>query len=104
MFDDLFIPAAGELQEVGELPAELLGVLFDQMPIGMAVIDRSMTLLRVNSTWRAFLQRYAPLSNPQVRDDTTFFDLFPDERERFSPVLDEAFQGKPIRREALVMR
>ncbi len=104
MFDALFTPATGELHEVGELRAELLGVLFDQMPIGMAVIDRSMLVLRVNSTWRAFLQRYAPLSNPQVGADTTLFDLFPDERERFAPVLKRAFEGVVVRHEALIMR
>ena len=93
MFDALFTPAAGELHEVGELRAELLGVLFDQMPIGMAVVDRSWLVLRVNSTWRAFLQRYAPLSNPQVDADTVLFDLFPNERERFTPVLKRAFRG-----------
>ena len=104
MFDALFTPVAGEMHEVGELRAELLGVLFDQMPIGMAVIDRSMRVLRVNGTWRAFLQRYAPLSNPQVDADTALLDLFPNERERFIPALKRAFEGVVVRHEALIMR
>lgn len=104
MFDDLFTPSIGELQEVSGLRTALLDALFDQMPIGMAIIDRNLTLLRVNDTWRGFLERYAPLSSPKVRAGTTLFDLFPDERERFSPVLDEAFNGKILRREAIAMR
>ena len=104
MFEDLFIPAAEELQEVGELRADLLDVLFDQMPIGMAVIDRSMMLVRVNNTWRAFLQRYAPLSNLIIDTGMTLFELFPDERARFTPVLKDAFGGTTVRREALVMQ
>ncbi|MCC6801957.1 MAG: GAF domain-containing protein [Anaerolineae bacterium] len=104
MFDDLFTPSTGELAEVGALRTALLDALFDQMPIGMAVIDRSMTLLRVNDAWRGYFERYAPLSSPQIRAGTNLFDLFPDERERFAPVLDEAFTGKVLRREALAMR
>jgi signal transduction histidine kinase len=104
MFKDLFTPSAGELQEIGELRTELLDVLFDQMPIGMAVIDQSMSLVRVNNTWCAFLQRYAPLSNLVIHKGMTLFDLFPDERLRFTPVLDDAFGGTIVRREALVMQ
>ncbi len=84
--------------------AALLDALFDQMPIGMGVIDRNMTLLRVNNTWRAFLQRYAPLSSPQMRENTKLFDLFPGEEQRFTPLLNEAFGGKVMRREALAMQ
>ncbi|HVU12859.1 MAG TPA: GAF domain-containing protein [Phototrophicaceae bacterium] len=103
MFDDLFTPTIGEVEETGALRSALLDVLFDQMPIGMAVIDRNMTLLRVNPTWRAFLQRYAPLSNPQVREHTNLFDLFPGEAKRFTPILNDAFNGTIVRREALAM-
>ena len=99
-FDALFTDVVGELHEVNELRT----VLFDQMPIGMAVIDRSLMLLRVNATWRAFMERYAPLTNPQVQAGTALFDLFPDERRRFQPLLDEAFSGKIVRQDALVMQ
>lgn len=104
MFDHLFTPSIQEPGEVGILRAELLDALFDQMPIGMAVIDRSFTLLRVNDTWRAYLERYAPLSNIQSRAGAHLFDLFPDEQERFTPVLNEAFKGALIRRDAVAMQ
>ncbi len=102
LFDNLFTMSAGEQREVSELRAELLDALFDQMPIGMAVIDRSLKLLRVNPSWRASLQRYAPLSD--LQDETSLFDLFPDDRQRFLPTLNEAFAGKVIRTEAVAMQ
>ncbi len=104
MYDHLFTPSVEESSDVGSLRAALLDSLFDQMPIGMAVVDRSMTLLRVNDTWRAFIQRYAPLSSIQARVGTHLFDLFPGEYERFMPVLNEAFRGELVRHEALAMQ
>ncbi|MEP7291068.1 MAG: GAF domain-containing protein [Chloroflexota bacterium] len=104
ILDQLFTPAQTESGEIGELRAGLLDALFDQMPIGMAVIDGSMTLLRVNDTWRSFLERYAPMSNLQARVGTPLFDLFPDERERFTPILNDAFSGSTVRRDALAMQ
>ncbi|MFN8564201.1 MAG: PAS domain S-box protein [Anaerolineae bacterium] len=104
MLDALFTPISGELQQVSGLRTALLDALFDQMPIGMAVIDRDLTLLRVNDTWRGFLERYAPLSSPKVHPGTKFYDLFPDEQRRFEPFLNEAFSGKILRREAVAMR
>src|SRR5215212_2040158 len=103
MFDHLFTPAQNEQGEVGDLRAALLDALFDQMPTGMAVIDRELTLLRVNDTWRSFLNRYAPLSNIQANIGTRLFDLFPTERDRFVPILDAAFAGSLVRREAVDM-
>ncbi len=102
VFDNLFTTSAGEGREISELRAELLDALFDQMPIGMAVIDRDMKLLRVNPSWRASLQRYAPLSDLQGK--TALFDLFPDDRQRFQPTLSQAFDGKIIRTEAVAMQ
>lgn len=103
MFDQLFTPAQDEQSEVGDLRAALLDALFDQMPTGMAVIDRDLTLLRVNDTWRSFLNRYAPLSNIQANVGMHVLDLFPNERERFMPILDAAFGGSLVRREAVAM-
>lgn len=103
MFDHLFIPAQNETDDVGGLRMALLDALFDQMPTGMAVIDRELTLLRVNETWRSFLSRYAPLSTLPAHVGTALFELFPKERERFMPILDAAFGGALVRREAVAM-
>lgn len=104
MFDDLFTATVGELSEVSGLRGALLDVLFDQMPIGMALVDRNLTLVRVNSTWSAFMERYAPLATPEVAAGTALFALFPDERERFLPGLERAFSGEVIRHDALIMQ
>jgi PAS domain S-box-containing protein len=104
MFDHLFNQEVDEHPDVTDLRTALLDLLFDHVPIGIAVIDRSLTLLRVNATWRAFLERYAPLTNPQVKTGTKLFDLFPGERRRFVPVMKTAFEGTVIRRDAVSMR
>lgn len=103
MFDDLFAENSEELQQVTGLRTALLGALFDDMPIGMAVIDRDLTLLRANATWNGFLERYAPLSSPKARAGTKLFDLFPGEEARFLPLLGEAFNGRIVRQEAVDM-
>jgi PAS domain S-box-containing protein len=38
----------------------LLELLFDRMPMGVAVFDREYCVQRYNSTWEDFAERYAP--------------------------------------------
>ncbi len=44
----------------------LLEMLFERMPMGVAVIDRDYKLVRTNPTWAAFIDQYTPSAANQV--------------------------------------
>jgi PAS domain-containing protein len=55
----------------------LLEMLFDHMPMGIAIIDRDFILRRCNPTWAAFLGQYTPLMSADLVPDMNIFDLEP---------------------------
>jgi hypothetical protein len=48
-------------------PDSLLEMLFDRMPMGIAVIDRAFCIQRYNPTWQDYSERYAPPDGASLR-------------------------------------
>jgi predicted hydrocarbon binding protein len=55
----------------------LLEVLFDRMPMGIAIFDRDLVLRRCNPTWAGFIEHYTLSTAQQVVPGTRFFDMAP---------------------------
>ena len=51
----------------------LLEMLFEGMPMGIAIIDRDYRLVRCNPTWAAFIDRYTPSKMHQVIPGSAIF-------------------------------
>jgi two-component system nitrate/nitrite sensor histidine kinase NarX len=100
---DLFTHLPDDAADVDEVRSVLIDVLFERMPVGIAIIDRELKLAQCNTAWLHFVERYAPLSIDlaQVRPGVKLFDLFPRAKRRFSNYFDEAFGGKVVREEAV---
>jgi len=77
----------------------LLKVLFDRMPMGIAVFDREARLRRCNPTWAEFIGRYTPTPVSRVVAGTSLFELAPGTEDRFRPVLDRVLTGETVRLE-----
>ena len=82
----------------------LLEMLFDHMPMGIAVIDRDFILRRFNPTWAAFLDQYTPLNNGDIVPGAYIFDLEPGTEEILSPLFNQALAGETVRQEAVRIR
>jgi PAS domain S-box-containing protein len=80
---------------------DLLGILFDRMPMGIAVFDREMRLQRCNPTWADYIQRYTPSSAEQVVPGISLFELAPGSRESIMPLIERVLAGETIRHNAL---
>jgi PAS domain S-box-containing protein len=78
-------------------PADLLDVLFDRMPMGIAVFDRQMRLQRFNPTWAEYIARYMPCSAEQVVPGVSLFELAPGTEEHFAPLMERVLDGETIR-------
>ena len=81
----------------------LLEVLFDRMPMGIAIFDRDLVLRRCNPTWAGFIEHYTLSSAQQVVPGTRLFDLSPDIEAMVVPILERVLSGETMRQEALCL-
>lgn len=79
----------------------LLEMLFDRMPMGIAVIDTNFRLARCNPTWAAFIDRYTPSRAAQVLPGARIFDLEPGTEDTLIPLFNRVLQGETVRQEAV---
>lgn len=107
-FELLPIAEAGDQQVVAftrdpKLGREinLLEMLFDRMPMGIAVIDLNFELVRTNPTWAAFIEQYTPSRASQVLPGANIFDLEPGTEETLVPLFNEVFCGKTVHLDAV---
>lgn len=78
----------------------LLELVFDRMPMGIIVLDRSLRVRRFNPTWADFVVRHSPLTADQVRPGVSFFDLTPGTESQIMPIFERVLAGETIRQEA----
>jgi signal transduction histidine kinase/PAS domain-containing protein len=79
----------------------LLEILFDRMPMGIAIFDQDLVLRRYNPTWAGFIDRYTPSTASQVVPGAHFFDLAPGIETTAGPILKRVLAGETVRQEAL---
>ncbi len=77
----------------------LLGMLFDQMPMGVVVFDRGYNIVRHNPTWAGHIRTYTKAG--EVRIGQNFFDLVPDARATLKPLFDQVLAGVPFRQDSV---
>lgn len=74
----------------------LLEILFERMPMGIAIFDRDFRVCRFNPTWFSFVDRYSPVSSSQVVPGVNFFDLAPGTEADVLPVFEQVLAGETI--------
>lgn len=75
----------------------LLEILFDRMPMGIAVIDRDFKLRRFNPTWAEFIGDYTATPVSQVVPGANIFTLEPGTEEVILPLFERVFAGETVR-------
>ena len=83
--------------------SNMLEILFDQMPMGIYILDRELRLRRFNPTLVDFVRRYNPRSSEQIVPGVSFIDLMPGSEEAARAVLEKALMGETIRQEAFFL-
>lgn len=76
-------------------------MLFDHMPMGIAVIDRNFKLIRTNPTWANFIAQYTPSEASDVQSGVLIFDLEPGTEGVLMPLFERVFRGETVRQNAL---
>lgn len=80
--------------------AILLGILFDRMPMGVAIFDADFILQRCNPTWAGFIEKYAPRGVRKVKRGMRLFECLPGNEEALSPLIKRIQSGESIQLEA----
>jgi len=108
LFELLPAEAADDVPVVGFSPDPALGrqlnlleILFERMPMGIAIFDRDLRLRRCNPTWATFIDRYTPSTASQVVPGAYFFDLSPGTEGEVMPIFERVLAGETVRLEAL---
>lgn len=75
----------------------LLEVLFERMPMGIALFDLDFRLVRFNPTWAEFIDLYTPSSITDVQPGASLFELAPDADQYFEPIFNQVLLGETVR-------
>ncbi|MGC9333851.1 MAG: GAF domain-containing protein [Anaerolineae bacterium] len=108
LFELLPARAAGDDPVVAFAPDPALGrqlnlleLLFDRMPMGIAVLDRDYRIQRYNPTWEDFAERYAPPSAAPLTPGIPYFAHLPGTEGTVMPLFARALAGETIRLDAV---
>lgn len=78
----------------------VLDLLFEQMPMGIVILDREFRLRRFNPTMAEFVGRYSTLAPEQVVPGITFFELIPGNEEATKAIFQQVLAGQTVRSES----
>jgi signal transduction histidine kinase len=72
-------------------------MLFDRMPMGIAIIDRDYCIQRYNPTWDDFSAQYGPAEGAPLVPGVNYFDHLPGAEGVIRPMFDRALAGETVR-------
>ena len=74
----------------------MLEMLFERMPMGIAVLDKQYHYLRYNTTWDDFAARYAPPSAATLAPGVGYFEHQPGTEEAVRPLFERVLAGEQV--------
>jgi len=83
---------------------QVVDMLFDRVPMGVAILDSSFSVLRYNPTWADFVAQYTPSHAHELAQGVNLFSLAPGFRQTAAPLIVEALEGRTVRRDALKLQ
>lgn len=99
--DSAPVPLNSDISDAQE--ANVLNILFDRMPMGIALLDRELCLRRFNPTWVEFVERYTATAPGSVKPGMRFFDVVKGAEPTLRPLMEAALKGQTVRREGVRM-
>ncbi|WKZ47141.1 MAG: histidine kinase [Anaerolineales bacterium] len=75
----------------------LLNLLFERMPMGVAVLDRQYRIQRYNPTWGGFAARYASRYSAPLAPGVGYFEHLPGTEALVLPLFERALTGEVVR-------
>lgn len=79
----------------------LLDVLFEKMPIAVAILDRGYRVVRRNPAYAACVREHQPPGSAAPDPGAHYFDMVPGTEEVLEPMMRRALAGETVRESAL---
>src|SRR5687768_8149009 len=80
---------------------EVLGALFDRIPMGIAVLDRDFVVRQCNSTWVGFIHHYTRYGAGPISPGVRLFQIAPGIEHTVLPIFNRVLSGEAVQQEAL---
>ncbi len=75
---------------------DLLELIFERLPMGVAILDREFHIQRYNATWGSFAARYAPMIGKPLAPGVGYFEHLPGAEEIVLPLFERTLAGETI--------
>ena len=76
--------------------ADLLELIFERLPMGVAILDREYRVQRYNPTWGSFSERYAPATGKPLTPGVGYFEHLPGAEGTVLPMFERVLAGETI--------
>ncbi len=86
----------GEAMPANTQQANLFELLFERMPMGVAILDRQFHIQRFNPTWGDFAVRYAPLTGAPLAPGVGYFNHLPGSESSILPLFERVLAGEIV--------
>jgi len=83
-----------------DIQPNLSKMLFERMPMGMAILDSDYNIIRYNPTWEEFSKKYAPPSGAPLTPGVNYFDLLPGSESIATPLFERVLAGETIQQKS----
>jgi signal transduction histidine kinase len=94
---DTFQPLSGEPADSKlERQINVLDLLFERMPMGIAILDPQFRIRRYNPTWGDFAARYAPANGVPLTPGVGYFEHLPGTEPVVMPLFERALAGEIV--------
>lgn len=84
--------------------SNLFDLLFERMPMGVAILDRQFHIQRYNPTWGDFAARYAPAAGLPLAAGVGYFEHLPDAERTVRPLFERALAGETIQQSGIPLK
>jgi hypothetical protein len=71
-------------------------LLFERMPMGVAILDRQFHIQRYNPAWGDFAARYAPAAGVPLAAGVGYFEHLPGTESIVLPLFERALAGETV--------
>ena len=95
-------PNASSVSDLGHSPG-LLELLFEQVPMGIGVVDRDFVIRRLNPTLAHFMATYSRTPREAIVPGAPFFALVPQTEPVLRPIFERVIAGETVRIDALAL-
>lgn len=89
-------PQLSKKPPVFGLQSNILELLFERMPMGVAILDRQFRIQRFNPTWGDFALRYAPMTGVTLASGIGYFEHLPGSETLILPLFERVLSGETI--------